>query len=230
MNTNIFCCLLDCSKAFDRISFHTLFTKLLTTCIPGIILLVLLYIYLHQQSRVIWNNVCSTTCCVSNGVRQGSMLSPIPFGFYMEDLICTVVVRSNIHVGCKIGNIFTGILVYADDIILLAPRREALQLMVNTCSSYATSHNLLFSTNIDPSKSKLKCLYFGYNKKNVDIKCIDLNNKALPFVTNTKHLGNIGPIHTKDARFFCCGNSAADISKPHTFKWDPLADEVLEAA
>ena len=26
-----------------------------------------------------------------------------------------------------------------------------------------------------------------------------------------------GPIHTKDARFFCCGNSAADISKPHTF-------------
>ena len=39
-----------------------------------------------------------------------------------------------------------------------------------------------------------------------------------------------GPIHTKDARFFCCGNSAADISKSHTFKWDPLADEVLEAA
>ena len=39
-----------------------------------------------------------------------------------------------------------------------------------------------------------------------------------------------GPIHTKDARFFCCGNSVAYISKSHTFKWDPLADEVLEAA
>ena len=39
-----------------------------------------------------------------------------------------------------------------------------------------------------------------------------------------------GPIHTKDTRFFCCGNSAADISKSHAFKWDPLADEVLEAA
>ena len=34
----------------------------------------------------------------------------------------------------------------------------------------------------------------------------------------------------KNVRFFCCGNSAADISKPHTFKWDPLADDVLEAA
>ena len=40
----------------------------------------------------------------------------------------------------------------------------------------------------------------------------------------------LGPIHTKDSRFFCCGNSAADISKPHTFKWHPLADDVLEAA
>ena len=40
----------------------------------------------------------------------------------------------------------------------------------------------------------------------------------------------LGPIHTKDARIFCCGNSAADISKPHTFKWDSLADDVLEAA
>ena len=46
----------------------------------------------------------------------------------------------------------------------------------------------------------------------------------------SKTWGTLGPIHTKDARFFCCGNSAADISKSHTFKWDPLADEVLEAA
>ena len=67
--------------------------------------------------------------------------------------------------------------------------------MVNICSSYATSHNLLFSTNTDPSKSKSKCLYFGNHKNNVDIKCIDLNNKALPFVTNAKHLGNILDVH-----------------------------------
>ena len=39
-----------------------------------------------------------------------------------------------------------------------------------------------------------------------------------------------GPIHTKDARFFCYGNSAADISKPHTFKWGTLADDVFPSA
>ena len=43
-------------------------------------------------------------------------------------------------------------------------------------------------------------------------------------------LGPLGPIHTKDAQKFCRGNFAADISKSHTFKWDRLADAVLEAA
>ena len=42
--------------------------------------------------------------------------------------------------------------------------------------------------------------------------------------------GELGAIHTKDARFFCCGNSDANISKSHTFKWGPLADEVLDAS
>ena len=40
----------------------------------------------------------------------------------------------------------------------------------------------------------------------------------------------LGPIHTKDARFFCCGNSAAVISKPHTSKWGTLADDVFPSA
>ena len=30
--------------------------------------------------------------------------------------------------------------------------------------------------------------------------------------------------------FVCCGNSAADISKPHTFKWGTLADDVFPSA
>ena len=37
-------------------------------------------------------------------------------------------------------------------------------------------------------------------------------------------------IHTKNARFFCCGNYAADISKPHAFKWGTLADDVFPSA
>jgi len=188
-NSNIFCCLLDCTKAFDRISFQTLFVKLCTTGISGVILRFLLYMYMHQQSCVSWNGCSSVKFNVSNGVRQGSVLSPILFGFYMEDLIKKVI-KSNM--GCKIGNIFTGILVYADDIILLAPKRQALQHLIDTCGQYANQHNLLFSTHVDPCKSKSKCLYFTQKRSNcVDVKCLLLNGKELPWVKNAKHLGNI---------------------------------------
>ena len=32
----------------------------------------------------------------------------------------------------------------------------------------------------------------------------------------------LGAIQTKDQLFLCCGNSAADISTSHTFKWGPV--------
>ncbi len=64
----------------------------------------------------------------------------------MEELIEIIVKR---NIGCKIGDLFTRILLCADNIVLLAPRRQALQLLVDTCSSYAKEHNLIFITNVD---------------------------------------------------------------------------------
>ena len=43
-------------------------------------------------------------------------------------------------------------------------------------------------------------------------------------------LSNIRGYSDQRPTFFCCGNSAADISKPHTFKWGQLTDEVLSTA
>ncbi len=99
-----------------------------------ILLRCLFYMYSHLQAFITWGSAHSDIFNVSNGVRQGSVLSPILFGYYMEELIEIIVKR---NIGCIIGDLFTGILVYADDIVLLAPRRHALQLMVHTCSSYA---------------------------------------------------------------------------------------------
>ena len=36
--------------------------------------------------------------------------------------------------------------------------------------------------------------------------------------------------HQRRAFLFCCGNYAADISKPHAFKWGTLADDVFLSA
>ena len=54
--------------------------------------------------------------------------------------------------------------------------------------SHVENHNLQFSTNIDPRKSKTKCIAFL--KKERKLNNIKLNGNNLPFVTSAKHLGN----------------------------------------
>jgi len=75
-----------------------------------------------------------------------------------------------------------GIIVYADDIVLLSPSADGLQYMLDTCSQYAESHKLAFSTHENPKKSKTKCLAFQRKKK--DNKNMVLNEKELPWVNS----------------------------------------------
>jgi len=51
-------------------------------------------------------------------VRQGGVISPILFGIYVEGLVKLVNESS---IGCKIGACCTGVVLYADDILFLAP-------------------------------------------------------------------------------------------------------------
>ena len=69
--------------------------------------------------------------------------------------------------GCTIGGIYFGSFGYADDIILLTPSRESLQLMLDLCEKYAEEYSMLFSTDPDPIKSKTKCLHFTKNEREV---------------------------------------------------------------
>ena len=50
---------------------------------------------------------------------------------------------------------FVGDFIYADDVTLLSPTSMALKTMLNTCTDFAASHNLLFNA------SKTKCMYFN---------------------------------------------------------------------
>ena len=45
-----------------------------------------LFWYAHQMFQVKWDNVVSAPYCVSNGVWQGGILSPILFNVYIDEL------------------------------------------------------------------------------------------------------------------------------------------------
>ena len=85
--SNVYSCLLDVSKAFDKIHYGKLFNVLLRKDVPFCIIRILLDAYTRQQARVLWNICTSDYFTISNGVNQGGVLSPILFSSYIDRLL-----------------------------------------------------------------------------------------------------------------------------------------------
>ena len=67
---------------------------------------------------------------MSNGVRQGGVLSPVLFSVYVNGLLCKL---KDSGIGCHLGCEFVGSVCYADELALLAPSPSALRIMLNIC-------------------------------------------------------------------------------------------------
>ena len=180
---------LDCSKAFDMVEWVELFKELMKRGVASIFLRVLINVYRHQRCDVRWNGRYSTRFPVTNGVRQGAVSSAIFFNIYCNRLIVRL---RTLGTGCWVGGEFAGVWVYCDDIFLLSASRAGLQSMMTECEIFAGANHLQFSTNIDPVKSKTKCIIFSKNDiDRTGISPIMLNGNPLPWVSHLKHLGNI---------------------------------------
>ena len=154
--SEVYACVMDLSKAFDRIKHSALFWKLLKKGMPSVYDRLLLVMYEKQNANVRWNNVLSETFSVNNGVKQGAVLSPILFCVYIESVF-SVEKKQNRN------GMYAGIMGYADDMWLLSPTQDGLQEMVQICSDYCKNLNLSFSTHPDSRRSKPKCI--AYTKK-----------------------------------------------------------------
>jgi len=67
------------------------------------------------QCAVVWNGIVRYGFGVKCGVRQGGVLSPYFFYFYMDDLIKKL--RQSGH-GIHVGTVFVGCILYANNIVL----------------------------------------------------------------------------------------------------------------
>ena len=76
-DTTVYALFLDASKAFDRVNFIKLFRKLLDKGMSPITVRLLLNMYLNKKMYVMWNGELSPPFSVTNGVRQGGVLSAL---------------------------------------------------------------------------------------------------------------------------------------------------------
>ena len=128
----------DFKKAFDSVPYIPLITKLQQLNLdPNIVSWVRNYLSDRSQCVVI-NGVCSEYLPVISGVPQGSVLGPLLFLIYINDLT-----DLDISMGSKI-------VLYADDILLYRPVSSgsdfvSLQRNINMIQTWATSNFMTFN-------------------------------------------------------------------------------------
>ena len=80
---------------------------------------------------------------VSNGVRQGGILSPYLFNLYMDDLSGRL---KEMYAGSKIANMIINHLFYADDLVLMCPLHKFLPELLPICEKYVSEHDIKSNT------------------------------------------------------------------------------------
>ena len=179
----VYTCFLDASKAFDRVCHTKLFRKLSDRGIPGYLLRILIFWYTNQTMQIRWGSKISDKFCTTNGVRQGSILSPHLFKVYVDDLSVTL---NSLKIGCYISDFIINHIMYADDIVLISPSSAGLDILLKFCNQYGIQNDIKFN-----SKKSAILPFLPVDKKKIRIPTFELNNENIPIVDNFRYLGHI---------------------------------------
>lgn len=183
---NLFTCalFLDVSKAFDSVSHKVLLSKLYSLGFRGPFYTLLENFLSNRKQLVSICAIHSAKMSLGAGVPQGSILSPLLFNIYVNDLPQAVKF-------CKVFQ-------YADDTVLLSSHiryHEAidlLQLDVTRVMDWF-SHNVI---RINAKKTQLICFRSPLKSVLLDkplflhaSNCVSCNCVPVDYVNTTKYLG-----------------------------------------
>ena len=147
-----FACFIDFRKAFDSINRPLLWQKLKTRYgLNGNFLSALQSTYENVSCTVKVNHQYSEWFDVNTGVKQGCLLSPTLFALYIDDLAREL---NSGTFGVQVNNRNIAALLYADDIVVLAPDARNLQKLIDLV------YNWCINWGIKINRSKSNVMHF----------------------------------------------------------------------
>ena len=168
---------LDLSKAFDRVWHDGLIYKLKRCGVSGQLLSLVESILKNRKQRTVLNGQCSGWGDISAGVPQGSILGPLFFLVYINDL--TVDLKCNVKLFADDTSLFT---------IVQDPSTAASDINHDLELIKKWAHDWRMSFNPDARKHAVEVIFSRKNKA-VDHPVIVFNNTAVKVVDEHKHLG-----------------------------------------
>ena len=168
--------LLDLQKAFDTVDHKILCNKLQ---LMGIRSTKWFESYLGNRSQLVnIGKVHSDTAAVTCGVPQGSILGPLLFLCYVNDMVISV------DPDCKL-------LLYADDSTILFSHRDPDQIASKLSKVLESCSEWLVDNKLSLHLGKTECILFGSKRKFKKIKEFKAkcNDHVIEHTTSVKYLG-----------------------------------------
>ncbi|GFV58140.1 probable RNA-directed DNA polymerase from transposon X-element [Trichonephila clavipes] len=172
-NQHVAAVFLDIQKAFDRVWHTGLLFKLITYKIPPPLILLLKSYISDRSFTVRINRTLSQTRPAKAGIAQGSILGPVLFNLYVNDIIKTTN---------------TMICMYADDTAILS-RHYNPNTLTQNINEHLAHLEIWFSVwKIAINTSKTEAISFSQKRPPPEIT---LQNQRIPWSLHTKYLGVI---------------------------------------
>lgn len=168
---------IDFKSAFDSVDRNALYYKLNCMGISSKFLKILHKLYEHTTASI-WNgDQLSEVFPTSLGLKQGCVWSPILFALFVDDIVDVL------PGGASILDLRIKILMYADDMVILAETVESLQLMINRLAEYCNKWNLQMNL------EKTKVMVFKNGGRLSKREKWYIDGKRIEVVKQYKYLG-----------------------------------------
>ena len=137
----VYSAFIDFRKAYDSIDRSNLWKALRSFGVGGDILDTLIAMYTDVRMRVRLGGEMGTEFESAQGVKQGDPLSPLLFGLFI-DRFEKVLAENLPDLGVELRSVCLKLLLYADDLVLLAESKHDLQRLLCALEDFCSTNGL----------------------------------------------------------------------------------------